>query len=118
MPVQIWATYGVRGDANKGGRREELVIRGIRPEWRPHTAEEPGMSTPATAFHLEPGLISTEYAARFCGVSPAHWKRLLNQGRIGPRPVRLGDRVLWRPDELRRWIAAGLPQREEWAKQR
>ena len=32
MPVQIWATYGVRGDANKGGRREELVIRGIRPE--------------------------------------------------------------------------------------
>jgi len=33
-----------------------------------------------------------------------------------PRPFRLGRRVLWRVEELNRWVAAGLPSAEQWQK--
>lgn len=39
------------------------------------------------------------------------WDQL---GKI-PEPVKLGGRVLWRVREIRRWIAAGCPPRDQWA---
>ncbi len=34
-------------------------------------------------------------------------------GRL-PRPVRVGGRVLWMVAEIRDWLDAGAPPREEW----
>jgi prophage regulatory protein len=31
-----------------------------------------------------------------------------------PSPIRIGGRVVWRVDELRQWLAAGAPHRDEW----
>ena len=32
-----------------------------------------------------------------------------------PSPVRIGGKVLWRVEEIKRWLAAGAPSREVWA---
>jgi len=32
-----------------------------------------------------------------------------------PSPLRIGGRVLWRTAEIRAWLAAGAPDRDEWA---
>jgi predicted DNA-binding transcriptional regulator AlpA len=31
-----------------------------------------------------------------------------------PRPSRIGSKVLWNVSELREWLAAGCPPRDEW----
>ena len=31
-----------------------------------------------------------------------------------PSPIRIGSRVLWRVDEIRKWVNAGAPDRETW----
>lgn len=31
-----------------------------------------------------------------------------------PKPLRIGGRVVWRVDEIREWLTAGAPSREEW----
>ena len=31
-----------------------------------------------------------------------------------PAPIRLGGKVVWRVDEIRDWLAAGAPRRDEW----
>jgi predicted DNA-binding transcriptional regulator AlpA len=40
--------------------------------------------------------------------------RTMDAGGALARPVRLGGRVVWPLAELRRWLAAGAPPREEW----
>jgi predicted DNA-binding transcriptional regulator AlpA len=56
----------------------------------------------------EPALVPAKLAARLCGISKASWERLHAAGKV-PAPVRLGGRVLWRLEELRRFIDAGCP---------
>ncbi len=31
-----------------------------------------------------------------------------------PAPIRIGGRVVWRVQEIRAWIEAGAPNRDEW----
>ena len=35
-----------------------------------------------------------------------------------PTPIRLGGKVVWRLDEIRDWLAAGAPRRDEWQARR
>lgn len=35
-------------------------------------------------------------------------------GKIGPRPLTIGRAIRYRVDEVRRWIAAGVPDRDTW----
>lgn len=35
-----------------------------------------------------------------------------------PAPIRIGGRVVWRVDEIRKWLAAGAPNRDEWEARR
>jgi predicted DNA-binding transcriptional regulator AlpA len=62
---------------------------------------------------IEPEQVGAAAAARIAGVSQATWWRL-HAAHKTPRPNRLGCRTLWRVAELRRWIEAGCPDREEW----
>jgi excisionase family DNA binding protein len=55
--------------------------------------------------------------ARILGISVRHVWALLAEDRL-PRPVRLGRSTLWRLEELRKWVEAGCPRREEWEARR
>lgn len=35
-------------------------------------------------------------------------------GRIGPRPIKIGAMVRWNAAEIRRWFEAGCPHRDIW----
>jgi predicted DNA-binding transcriptional regulator AlpA len=67
----------------------------------------------AAPLALEPLLVGADQAGPLCGRSEASWWRDHAAGRI-PRPVRIGGRTLWRLEELRRWVAAGCPDRQSW----
>ncbi|MDP6558152.1 MAG: hypothetical protein QGF59_09555 [Pirellulaceae bacterium] len=58
-------------------------------------------------------LLSAKSAAALCGKSLRTWRTWDSAGMI-PRPVRIGRSTLWRADELRAWIAARCPRRDEW----
>ncbi len=58
-------------------------------------------------------LLKARQAAALCGKSLRTWRTWDSAGRI-PQPVRIGRSTLWRADELRDWVAAGCPRREEW----
>lgn len=62
---------------------------------------------------LGPLLLSAKQAAAICGKSLRTWRTWDAAGWI-PRPVRIGRSTLWRADELREWVAAGCPRREQW----
>jgi len=79
----------------------------------PVTAPPPSERPAQPAALAEPLLVPAAKAARLCGVSEASWYRLKAAGKL-PAPVRLGGRVLWRVEELRRWCAAGCPDLRTW----
>ncbi len=58
-------------------------------------------------------LVSARKAAILCDKSLRTWRTWDAAGWI-PRPVRIGRSTLWRVDELREWVTAGCPRREEW----
>ena len=58
-------------------------------------------------------MISAREAAVMCGKSLRTWRTWDSAGLI-PQPVRIGRSTLWRLDELRDWVGAGCPRREEW----
>jgi predicted DNA-binding transcriptional regulator AlpA len=62
---------------------------------------------------LEALLVPADVAGPLCGRSEASWWRDHAAGRV-PAPVKLGGRTLWRVEELRRWVAAGCPDRRDW----
>jgi predicted DNA-binding transcriptional regulator AlpA len=63
---------------------------------------------------LRPLLIDAQAAAFVCGMSPASFYRRHAAGEIGPEPVELGGRQMWRYRELVRWTEAGCPPRNKW----
>jgi predicted DNA-binding transcriptional regulator AlpA len=58
-------------------------------------------------------LVDAAVAAQMCGKSERSWRTWDALGLI-PEPVRIGRSVLWRAEELREWVAAGCPSRQEW----
>jgi prophage regulatory protein len=58
-------------------------------------------------------LLRAHEAAALCSKSLRTLRSWDAAGLI-PRPVRIGRSTLWRADELREWIAAGCPRRQEW----
>jgi predicted DNA-binding transcriptional regulator AlpA len=81
---------------------------------RLHDSPVPRQDAPATtAPTLEALLVPADVAGPMCGRSEASWWRDHAAGRA-PAPVKLGGRTLWRVEELRRWVAAGCPDRRDW----
>jgi predicted DNA-binding transcriptional regulator AlpA len=71
------------------------------------------MSEPTPHEPEEQLLIDTRALARQLDVAPRTVQRLRAAGKL-PEPVELGGSVKWRMDEVRRWVAAGCPTREDW----
>lgn len=64
----------------------------------------------ATHFLL---LLTAAEAAVLCRTSVRTWRTWDSAGKV-PRPIRIGRAKLWRPDELREWVAEGCPERSVW----
>ena len=58
-------------------------------------------------------LVTAKQAAETCSKSLRTWRTWDAAGFI-PQPVRIGRSTLWRYNELRDWVAAGCPRRQEW----
>lgn len=58
-------------------------------------------------------LLTAREAAAVCGKSLRTW-RIWDSAGVIPRPVRISGSTMWRIEELRRWIDAGCPRREQW----
>ena len=104
--VESWAdllrpphiTPGVCG---RHPRASQSPPRSVNPVAEPTTAKSSAR------------LVEAAEAARICGISRTLWYTLKAAGRV-PTPVHLGRRVLWRVDELHRWMDAGCPALHQW----
>ncbi|MBP8304722.1 MAG: helix-turn-helix domain-containing protein [Phycisphaerae bacterium] len=65
-----------------------------------------------------PLLVGIGEAARRLSVGRTLLYEMACDGRLGPRPVKLGRRTLVRADELTAWVAAGCPPRVKWLRDR
>ncbi len=65
----------------------------------------------------ENALLSTKELARFLSVSVRTIHRLRSAGKL-PRPLRIGESVRWRRDEIMVWLAEGAPHLDKWENQR
>jgi predicted DNA-binding transcriptional regulator AlpA len=69
--------------------------------------------TPAVASPLTQLIFDSGDLCRVLSMSPATLHRLRAAGKL-PRAHRLGGRLAWRADEVREWVAAGMPNLETW----
>ena len=60
-------------------------------------------------------LVSAKEAARLCGVGRSLWYSMHSSGELGPLPIKLGKRTLWRRQELEEWVRVGCPERTRWS---
>lgn len=67
-----------------------------------------------TGNNLEPFLIGAAGVGQRIGVSTRTVWNLHQAGTLGPLPLKLGCRTLWRDEEIRDWTRAGCPCRERW----
>ena len=82
------------------------------------TAQEDGTTTAASSderpdHDLGLLLLRADQAAALCCTSTRTWRTWNTAGRI-PRPIYIGRAPLWRPEELKAWVAAGCPDRDRW----
>jgi excisionase family DNA binding protein len=62
-----------------------------------------------------PGAMTLDVAAAYLSVSRSQLDRMVDDGRLGPRPVQFGQRApRLIKAELDRWLAAGAPRRPQW----
>jgi prophage regulatory protein len=66
---------------------------------------------------IEPAVFTLAELARFLNRSLASIHRDRHLGRL-PAPARLGGRPVWLRDEIKAWLEAGAPSREEWEARR
>jgi len=69
--------------------------------------EHPGQRLP------EPIAGDAKTVSYLTGFSVRTIRRMDASGEM-PRPIRKGRKVLWRLDEIRRWVEAGCPDRRDW----
>ena len=65
-------------------------------------------ATPEIPDNPDALLVTATDVARLLNISKRTLWRLLSAGKL-PRPVRLGNVVRWRRNELEQWISQGCP---------
>ncbi len=66
--------------------------------------------------NITPLLLDANAVAAILSVSRAMVFSMMSTSMLGPLPIRLGKRTLWRYEELAAWVRAGCPRREVWLK--
>ncbi|MDI9430644.1 MAG: helix-turn-helix domain-containing protein [Planctomycetota bacterium] len=78
-----------------------------KPPDQPETKGQAGVT---------PLLLDVKAVAGVLSVGTRMIYSMMSSGELGPLPIRLGRRTLWRYDELAAWVHAGCPRRELWLK--
>jgi excisionase family DNA binding protein len=61
-----------------------------------------------------PLLIDAAAVAKLLSIGRSTFFALISSGRIGPQPIRLGKRRLYRRNEIDDWVLRGCPPRRQW----
>jgi predicted DNA-binding transcriptional regulator AlpA len=77
----------------------------------------PAAERQTNVFTCLPIRLDARSAAAALSVGRTLFYQLCASGRIGPLPVRLGERSLWVRAELESWATAGCPPRAVWLDQ-
>jgi len=74
------------------------------------------MDSPEKIVYMQeqPLLLDAGQFARLIGISRSNFYSLLSAGQIGPEPIHLGKRVLWKRAEVEAWVRSDCPPREKW----
>ncbi|HUW19502.1 MAG TPA: hypothetical protein VMW16_09385 [Sedimentisphaerales bacterium] len=72
------------------------------------------LCTADTALREPPLLVDVKSAAALLSISRSQFYAMHSNGRLGPMPIKLGDRTLWIRQELIDWTAHRCPAREQW----
>ena len=72
---------------------------------------------PATPVDGPPLVVDARRLAKFLCAGLRTVRAWDAAGKL-PSPIRLGGKVVWRLDEIRDWLAAGAPRRDEWQARR
>jgi predicted DNA-binding transcriptional regulator AlpA len=92
--------------STNGSERSEGHDSPLRPADRPRGGRRRRPCPPL--------LVSIDDAAAMVALSTATFYRRLSAGEVGPVPLELGGRRLFRVTDLRRWVRLGLPDRPAW----
>ncbi|HPC96469.1 MAG TPA: helix-turn-helix domain-containing protein [Sedimentisphaerales bacterium] len=76
-----------------------------KPPDQPETKDQSGVA---------PLLLDAKAVATMLSISRATLYRMSNTGQLGPMPITLGRRKLWRHEEILAWVRAGCPPRGVW----
>jgi predicted DNA-binding transcriptional regulator AlpA len=68
---------------------------------------------PNTATAVEPLAVGAQQLGKLLGLSKRTIYRRDSSGQL-PRAVRIGRAKRWLVDEIREWLKAGTPSREDW----
>jgi len=71
-------------------------------------------TTGDSTVEVELLLLNAKEVAAALNVSLRHVAAMHSTGRLGPLPIRLGRRTLWRAAELVDWVERGCLPRERW----
>lgn len=73
------------------------------------------VARPETSSHdAECLTIRPADVARMLGISGRHLQDMDDEGLLGPEPIYFGRAKRWLLEELRAWLMAGAPNRQEW----
>ena len=96
---------------NLASRASPAVESGLMMEKTPDKPDakdqQPGVA---------PLLLDVKAVAGVLSVGTRMIYSMMSSGELGPLPIRLGRRRLWRYEELAAWVHAGCPRRELWLK--
>jgi len=99
------------------GLADSLHLKGRKTPTVSETAHyagvEPAPKVETEVMEVEPLLVGAAGAARLLCLASSTIYAMHTEGKI-PRPVRVGRKLLWRVDELRRWVEAACPGRARW----
>ncbi|OHB77246.1 MAG: hypothetical protein A2Z25_12030 [Planctomycetes bacterium RBG_16_55_9] len=73
------------------------------------------MPKPLTTESIAPALLSILQTCEYLSISRPTLYKLAASGKLGPKPISLCRKVLYRRVELDQWIAAGCPHRRAWS---
>jgi excisionase family DNA binding protein len=59
-------------------------------------------------------LLSAKDSASLIGISRSLFYQMLSSGRLPLKPIRFGRKTLFSYEELRDYVKAGCPARDEW----
>lgn len=65
----------------------------------------------------EPLVVDARRLAKLLGAGVRTVRTWDAAGKL-PAPIHIGGKVVWRTDEIRDWLAAGAPRRDEWQARR